>query len=243
MADELVLDAARAAAGVAPVVDRLRIGLTRTMFRLGAGALAEHRLDRELLDLLGNLRNTAGEPVSRTALAAVFAYRPAGQVQAGVAALADRGYLEVRAELVTLTELGHRFVSAVHGFGEAAVAELWSGHAAYVTSTAPLVTRALEAARADAGPAFGVLAPRPSQQGSAPAVLAEQLTGLRFHRYDAHVAAWRAAGRTAEEMAALIGPERDAIEVETNRRAATPYAVLSPDERLALLTGLAALPG
>jgi len=39
------------------------------------------------------------------------------------------------------------------------------------------------------------------------------------------------------------GPARDAIEVETNRRAGQPYAALTPDERLTLLAGLAALTG
>ena len=61
---------------------------------------------------------------------------------------------------------------------------------------------------------------------------------------DAHAAAWQAAGLTSatiRQMAA--GPARDAIEVETNRRAGQPYAVLTPDERLTLVAGLAALPG
>jgi hypothetical protein len=39
------------------------------------------------------------------------------------------------------------------------------------------------------------------------------------------------------------GPVRAAIEAETNRRAGVPYATLSVDERVALLAGLAALPG
>jgi hypothetical protein len=39
------------------------------------------------------------------------------------------------------------------------------------------------------------------------------------------------------------GPMRTAIEAETNRRAGVPYAALSVDERVALLAGLAALPG
>ena len=41
---------------------------------------------------------------------------------------------------------------------------------------------------------------------------------LRYHRADAHAAAWQAAGLTSaaiRQMAA--GPARDAIEVETNR--------------------------
>ena len=74
--------------------------------------------------------------------------------------------------------------------------------------------------------------------------MSERLTGLRFHRFDAHVAAWRAAGLTPDQIKALRnGPARTAIEADTNRRAATPYAALDPAERLELLAGLGALPG
>lgn len=54
----------------------------------------------------------------------------------------------------------------------------------------------------------------------------------------------QAAGLTSEAMMQLpAGPMRAAIEAETNRRAGVPYATLSVDERVALLAGLAALPG
>jgi hypothetical protein len=70
------------------------------------------------------------------------------------------------------------------------------------------------------------------------------LSVLRYHRADAHAAAWQAAGLTADAMIQLPeGPLRAAIEEETNRRAGVPYAALSIDERVALLAGLAALPG
>jgi hypothetical protein len=66
---------------------------------------------------------------------------------------------------------------------------------------------------------------------------------LRFHRFDAHVAAWTAAGLTAAEVQALPpGPERDAIEAATNERAAAPYEALSRAERFAFVAGLGALP-
>jgi hypothetical protein len=56
--------------------------------------------------------------------------------------------------------------------------------------------------------------------------------------------AWGAAGLAAAEIQALAaGPERAAIESETNRRAGIPYARLDPGERLRLLADLAALPG
>jgi hypothetical protein len=39
------------------------------------------------------------------------------------------------------------------------------------------------------------------------------------------------------------GPVRAAVEAETNHRAGVPYTTLNADERVALLAGLAALPG
>ena len=70
--------------------------------------------------------------------------------------------------------------------------------------------------------------------GTPPGVLLlNRLGTLRYHRADAHAAAWTAAGHTAASIAELpAGPERLAIELETDRRAAGPYAVLSAEERL-----------
>jgi hypothetical protein len=77
-------------------------------------------------------------------------------------------------------------------------------------------------------------------------VLLNRLSTMRYHRADAHAAAWQAAGWTAAEVAAMPwGTEwsdaRVAIERDTNVRAAPPYAALTADERLVLLAGLAAL--
>jgi len=110
---------------------------------------------------------------------------------------------------------------------------------------AGLAARAVRAAAVDGGDTFSLLAPsQEPADASEAALLSERLTGLRFHRFDAHVAAWRAAGLTADQIKALRnGPARAAIEAETNRRASTPYATLDPAERLELLAGLGALPG
>ncbi|MEV0805522.1 hypothetical protein [Micromonospora sp. NPDC050200] len=75
-------------------------------------------------------------------------------------------------------------------------------------------------------------------------LLLNRLGPLRYHRADAHAAAWTAAGHPASSVSELPeGPERRAIELETDRRAASPYAALTAEERLAVLADLAALPG
>ncbi|MEO3745271.1 hypothetical protein [Plantactinospora sp. B5E13] len=93
--------------------------------------------------------------------------------------------------------------------------------------------------------AFGAMAPPYEPDGTPPGVLLlNRLGTLRYHRADAHAAAWQAAGHTARSIVALApGAERLAIEWETDRRAAGPYAVLTPPERLRLLADLATLPG
>jgi hypothetical protein len=69
------------------------------------------------------------------------------------------------------------------------------------------------------------------------------LTPLRFHRFDAHARAWRAAGLSVEQAQALTpGPLRDQIEDQTNAGAAAPYTRLDAQERAQLLEGLAGLP-
>ncbi|MGI5146356.1 hypothetical protein ACQEVC_08210 [Plantactinospora sp. CA-294935] len=95
------------------------------------------------------------------------------------------------------------------------------------------------------GRAFEAVAPPYEPDGTPPGVLLlNRLGTLRYHRADAHADAWQAAGHTARSIAELAaGPERLAIELETDRRAAGPYAVLTPPERLRLLADLAALPG
>ena len=65
------------------------------------------------------------------------------------------------------------------------------------------------------------------------------VTVLRYHRADAHRAAWQAAGLSAEEVQVL--PAGPAMDAETNRLDAPIYAALDADERLDLLGGLGAL--
>src|SRR5947207_2912744 len=104
--------------------------------------------------------------------------------------------------------------------------------------------RLLTAATATGGPAFAVFNPPHERPGDPPGVLLfNRLAALRYHRSDAHAAAWAARGLTAAEIVALPAdtPLRQDIEADTNRRAALPYEALPPNERLRFLAELAAL--
>lgn len=82
--------------------------------------------------------------------------------------------------------------------------------------------------------------------GETPAArLFDQLRALRYHRADAHAAAWQSEGLTIEGVRALRDddPVRMRIEATTDRVAARPYRALSREARAALLETLRGLAG
>jgi hypothetical protein len=126
----------------------------------------------------------------------------------------------------------------------AAADELWAPAAGQVSALLPLADRLVAAAWETAGTAFALLAGAPDPDGATPAhLLLTRVTALRYHRADAHAAAWSAAGLTAAQVVTLTGPPREAVERDTNLRAAPPYGLLTAAERAAWLAGLRALPG
>jgi hypothetical protein len=232
------------AAAIAPILTRLRLAISGRV--AGGAADVAARYDAgESLPVLAMLRNLL--PDRRVAIEQVhdvFAYRPPAEVDEALAALVAADLVEV-APSVALTARGGELMNELHRMATSVVDELWAGHEAGLEGLAVLLGRVVGEAGSTGGGAFAVMAPPWEPPGAlTSALVAERLSALRFHRSDAHIAAWRAAGLDAEAIQALEpGPTRDAIEQETNRRAAAPYAVLSADERFALCAGLGALPG
>ncbi|MGR6317737.1 hypothetical protein Q2K19_04215 [Micromonospora soli] len=150
-----------------------------------------------------------------------------------------------------LTELGRELALFAQRATAEAAAELWSDKPGLLPGLASvprlneLVGRVLEHGLATGGPAFRAMTPPYEPADASPAMLlVTRLGSLRHHRADAHRAAWRAAGLTADGIRALPdGPARAAIEAETDRRDEAAYAALSEAERWELLAGLGALPG
>ncbi|MFC4149358.1 hypothetical protein ACFO0M_24175 [Micromonospora mangrovi] len=147
------------------------------------------------------------------------------------------------------TERGIAFLAEIYQVHGEVTEELWAGHDDRVVRLVEALGRLLAYALVLAEPAgpgaFGTMAPPHEPEGTPPGVLLlNRLSTLRYHRADAHAAAWGAAGHTAASVAELpAGPELLAIELETDRRAAGPYVVLTAEERLTMLADLAALPG
>ncbi|MFG3342107.1 hypothetical protein [Glycomyces sp. NPDC048151] len=231
------------AAVVRPVIDRVHVSL-------------RHAARAEIRDLYARRGLRPGveidvfpalldHPVPEAALAARMAYWPFDPDAAEEPGLVERvdGYWH-------LTALGRAVVLEADRVLGATAERLWSyrpspslpGLAA-VDAVLPLVGRLLEAGQATGGPVFRALTPVWEPADASPsALLAARLEALRHHRADAHRAAWAAAGLTAEGIQALgPGPEREAIEAETNRLDAPVYEALDADERLILLGGLGAL--
>lgn len=194
-----------------------------------------------------DLRNplAAGRTVSTDGLLAQYRYDSPDRVHESVRRSAEHGMLELLDDGgITATDRGHKFLADLYALHADVLAELWEAeHADRVDRLTGVLRRVLGAADATGGPAWSVQAPPHEPQGATASVLLlNRLSALRAHRADARAAAWEAAGLTAEEVAALPpGPEREAIEDGANERAAAPYAVLTADERLAMLADLAAL--
>jgi len=241
-----LLAPAQVAALIAPTVDRLRLAVSRSM-RVAAGQVAaSYGLDPQVGALIAMVRNIAPDrAVTREDVSAIYVYQSPSIPQLAIAGAVEARLLdEPDDKRLCLTDRGLSMVTELNAIGDASAREMWgaSDRIAELASLARVVARAAES---DGGATVSVMAPPFEPAGaSEAALLAERLTVLRFHRFDAHVAAWRAARLTAEQIRTIgPGPGRDAIEADTNRRAGTPYRALSAAERLALLAGLGSLNG
>lgn len=227
----------RYAAAIAPVIDRVHLGVH----------VAGRPRGRELIEAWGlrpgfliDLRYIlAARPMTRTDLDHVYRYGDPLQRGAEIEAQLAQGTLAEEGDALVATQSALRFIADLYDVHAQVTAELWAGQP--VQELGALVGRLLAASAG--GPAFAVAAPPYEPEGVSPGVvLFNRLAAFRFHRADAHAAAWQEAGLTAAQATALeAGSLRDAIEAETNRRAAVPFAALSTAERFTLLAGLGAL--
>jgi len=197
--------------------------------------------------MLGQLRTALlARTVTAAGLAAVYRYRDASEVRRDAGDLHAAGLIALSGDDgIEATERGRAVLTRMYKISAGVAGELWAGQEASLAGLSELAGRLVRAALATGGDAYATMAPPYEPAGAAAALLLHtRLSVLRYHRADAHAAAWQAAGLTGAAIQQLpAGPARDAIEADTNRRAGPPYATLTPDERITLLAGLAALPG
>jgi hypothetical protein len=197
--------------------------------------------------MLGQLRTALlARTVTAAGLAAIYRYQDASDVHRDLEGLRVAGLIDTTGDgAVQASERGRAMLTEMYKVSADVAGELWAGHEGRLADLNDLAGRLVDAALATGGDAYTTMAPPYEPVGAAAGLLLHtRLSVLRYHRADAHAAAWQAAGLTSATIRQLpAGPTRDAIEAETNRRAGAPYATLSPDERITFLAGLAALPG
>ncbi|NRQ31619.1 hypothetical protein HII36_07160 [Nonomuraea sp. NN258] len=228
------------AAAIAPVIDAAHVNAHAAAHRAGL-ELAERA--GVTIGLLNDLRFILPlRALTRRDLSALYRYRDAAGIEAGLREHLREGTLaEDGAGTLRLTRTGLSFVLALYEVQGAGAERVWADHEP--KRVLDLVTRVLDRAEPLPGGAFELAVP-PYEPDGAPAelLLFNRLAALRYHRADAHAAAWQIAGLSAAEIVTLPeGPLRTRIEDDTNRRAAQPYLALSPEEREALRDGLFAL--
>ena len=234
------------AAAVAPMLDRLRLAVARRVPERAQALATRLDLSPHGLQTLSMLRNLMPDrEIDRAGSDAVFTYTPRAQVLAAGEALTEKSLITPgdRGEVV-LSDRGRESVAELYALTAPIIDELWASHEDLSNKLAELARRAVAAAAATGGAAYAVMAPpwEPAE-ASMKMLLAERLTALRFHRFDAHIAAWRAVGLTVDAVRNLPpGQQRDAIEADTNERAGAAYEALTPDERFEFCAGLGALP-
>jgi hypothetical protein len=243
-----VNDVERFAALIAPAIDRVFVaGMTSGRERGGHDVVRRYGGSPAVGALIEFRTSLAwpGRAVGPEGLAAVGRYRDPVEFGRFLDEHLEHGTLEPAFGGFRATELGHRFLRELFDVQADATGELWAGHADRVTRLCGVLDPLVKAAERTGGDAFAAMAPVYEPPGAAASlVLLNRLTALRYHRADAHAAAWGGAGLTAKEIASMPpGPRRDAIEAETNRLASPPYEALGAGERLGLLADLAALPG
>jgi hypothetical protein len=229
------------------VLERLTFAVVKMSVSRAAGMPAPGGAPADAMRMFAQLRTVlAARTVTAAGIAAVYRYRDSDEVRGDLDGLRAAGLIDgVGDGAVEATETGRAVLAGMYQAGAEVTGQLWSQHAGALADLNDLAGRVVQAGLASGGDAYLALAPPYEPAGATIGVLLHhRLSVLRYHRADAHAASWQAAGLTGEAMSQLPeGPVRAAIEAETNRRAGMPYAILSADERVVLLAGLAALPG
>lgn len=240
------------AALVAPAIDRVFAETMLAGRTMGGRELSERFGGPPATGFLVDLRTRLGAPdgvVTDAEFAAVRRYVDLAKARAALVGQAERGMVTLD-DGIRATDRGRAFITEVYALHAVVTAELWAGRP--VERLAELAARALAVAQDPAtwarttdGHSLAAMAPPFEPTGTPSGVLLlNRLGTLRYHRADAHAAAWQAAGLTAAEIATMPvdGAGRTTIEEETNRGAAAPWRALTSAERLEFLAGLAALP-
>ncbi|TYB50418.1 hypothetical protein FXF51_56400 [Nonomuraea sp. PA05] len=229
-------DLSEFAAAIAPVIGAAHVNVHASAARAVA-QLAE--TSGVTPALLSDLRFALPlRPLTRDHLAVIDRYGTASARERDLQEHLRQHTLTEDDGTLRLTDKGLEFVHRLYEVHAATADRVWAAHD--VPGLAALVARVLDAAERLPGGALELVTPPYEPDDATPGLLLfNRLAVVRYHRADAHAAAWRAAGLSVSEIVVLPdGPLRAGIEAETNLRAAAPYGVLTGLEREALYDGL-----
>lgn len=230
---------------IAPVIDRTAISLHSTVDKAKLQALrGDNRFHPGALALFAGPLASGG--MSQFEYNELTRYEHFGSSADFLTGLAERGAVEVTDGQIRTTAAAIEVARNVVILQSEAVTSLFEPRQSLVADVCAIILKARLAAIADFISPLSQLMGRAwlPDDASDAARIWDASVVLRMHRADSHAIAWKEAGLTAPEIRVLPpGDARDAIERRTNELAATPWAALSPDERITLLSGLAALPG
>jgi hypothetical protein len=232
---------------IAPVIERLTLAVVNKAVARAASTPVPPAAPPGAMRMFGQLRTALlARRVTATGLTAVYRYRDPDDVRRDLQGLHAAGLIEQTDDgAIQATTSGRRVLTEMYRISADVAAELWAEQEGSLAALNNLAAELVGAALATGGDAYTTMAP-PHEPADATVglLLHTRLSVLRYHRADAHAAAWHAAGLTSATMKQMpAGPARDAIEAETNHRAGVPYTTLDPDQRITLLAGLAALAG
>jgi hypothetical protein len=248
-ADLVDLSPARCAALLAPVVDRVFAHAMQSCREQGGLDLSARYGGPPAAGYLIEFRTRLAAPDGRVdplGVAAVTRFRDQADVERMVASAVEAGTLDRDAHgSLRATARGHAFLAEFWRVQSRVLAEHWRGEDERIARLLDPLDRLLRNGFDSAGRGFATMAPPYEPDGASPAVrLLNRLGTWRHHRADTHALAWRVAGYTAASIRAQApGPEREAVEAETDRLNGRGYLVLSPDQRLTLLADLGAMRG
>lgn len=230
---------------IAPAIDRTAISLHSVVDKAKLQALrGENRFHPAAIALFAGPLATGG--MSQVEYDELTRYQHFGSSADFLAGLADRGAVELIDGEIRTTVAAVEVAKNLVLLQSETVTTLFEPRQSLLPVICQLILRARGAAIGDPISPTSRLMGRAwlADDASDAARIWDASVVLRMHRADAHAIAWREAGLTAPDIRVMApGAARDAIEVRTNELAATPWAGLNPDERITLLSGLAALPG
>jgi tetratricopeptide (TPR) repeat protein len=178
-------------------------------------------------------------PAPLPAVRAIHRYHPG--LDDALGDLATRGWLTLGPETVSPTDRCRTLLTSLMELMDRVFTRLWGQPAALLSTLDDLVAAGRGTSEGDA---FDALADagHPSD-GTMAGRLFSALCAMRYHRADAHAAAWSSEGLTAAQARSLDpnSPQRLRIEATTDRIASRPYRTLTPDRRAHLRNALTTL--